>query len=109
MVAPARTHTHTHNTHTHAFLHACALQVTAEDAERAQHGEAPAAAGAGESAERSVSSRLQYKESSTKRDMSKMDEKKLEQAERLGMGMGRATTNQAVRCAPPACGLMGPV
>lgn len=68
-------------------------KVTAEDKEREDHGDTAAAA---DETVRSVSSRLKYQESTTKRDMSRMDEVKREQAERLGMGMGRATTNKAV-------------
>lgn len=50
-----------------------------------------------EQAKEAVASRLQYQAPTTaKRDMSKMSEAKLAQAERLGMGMGRATTNKNV-------------
>jgi len=46
---------------------------------------------------KATSDRLKFNSSSSaKRDMSKMDERKLEQAERLGMGMGRQTTNVSV-------------
>lgn len=69
-------------------------KVTAEDAEREQHESANSPTDG--DTERSASSRLKYQESSTKRDISKMNEQKREQAERLGMGMGRATTNKAV-------------
>lgn len=46
--------------------------------------------------EQVIASRLQYQETSAKRDLGKMDEAKLAQAERLGMGIGRATTNKSV-------------
>lgn len=46
--------------------------------------------------EEAIATRLQYQETSAKRDLGKMDEAKLAQAERLGMGIGRATTNKAV-------------
>lgn len=52
-----------------------------------------------EQAKEAVASRLQYQAPTTaKRDVSKMSETKLAQAERLGipMGMGRATTNKNV-------------
>lgn len=46
--------------------------------------------------EEAITSRLQYQETTTKRDLGNMDEAKQAQAERLGMGIGRATTNKLV-------------
>lgn len=68
-------------------------KLKAEDEERFKMVEAQSP----EVQEQAIATRLKYQESTTaQRDFSKLDENKRAQAERLGMGMGRATTNKSI-------------